>query len=221
MPTNEEWIQRWDQNDTPWNRSSADCLLHQAYASILQRYSNLNAGSVFVPLCGNSRSLRFFYDNGHSVCGVELAKEALDQLRVDDFPELRFDRQTQEEQTVFEAERVCLIEADFFKARVPGKFELIYDRAALVALDPEQRIRYAEKLPEFLAPNGLLYLVTYEYTEGPEAIPPFSVSRSEVERLFSKFSIHECRREEFETTREDMLRYSDVAPMLVAYEITP
>lgn len=221
MPTNKEWIERWEKEDTPWNHASADTLLFEAYAELLQKNSHLSQSQVFVPLCGNSRSIRFFYDKGHSVYGLDLVADALERIQSEDFPELDFSKEEEGERVVFRAEGLTLLAADFFTFEISTTFGFIYDRASLVALEPHQRVRYVEKLRRLLSPTALLYLVTFEYEEGDTPMPPFSVPRSEVEELYAGFDVQECVRKKIENPREDMLGASEKQPELVAYEIRP
>ena len=62
----------------------------------------------------------------------------------------------------------------------------LYDRASLVALPPELRARYAEKMRALSvgSPTLTYLLVTFEYDQSIAAGPPFSVPESEVRSLY-------------------------------------
>ena len=60
----------------------------------------------------------------------------------------------------------------------------VYDRAALIALPPAQRARYADHLDALLPAAVPRLLVTLEYDQGLRPGPPFSVLAQEVEALF-------------------------------------
>jgi thiopurine S-methyltransferase len=45
-------------------------------------------------------------------------------------------------------------------------------------------VRYARKLTEIAPENAVIFLIAIEYPDGEISGPPFSVSRSEVERLY-------------------------------------
>lgn len=60
-----------------------------------------------------------------------------------------------------------------------------YDRAALIALPPEMRERYAAQLQAILPDNCQGLLVTLVYDQQRMDGPPFSVEDAEVERHFA------------------------------------
>jgi len=61
----------------------------------------------------------------------------------------------------------------------------VYDRAALIALPPLMRERYVQKLSELLPTGSKILLITLIYDPEQMNGPPFSVSNSEVESLYS------------------------------------
>lgn len=60
----------------------------------------------------------------------------------------------------------------------------MYDRAALVALPPALRDRYAAHLAAVVPPATPMLLVTLQYPRGQMDGPPFSIPAEEVERLY-------------------------------------
>ena len=83
--------------------------------------------------------------------------------------------------------RTCL-QGDFFDLtrEIAGPIGGWYDRAALVALPPELRIRYADRLADLLAPETRGLLVSAEYAQEKMAGPPFAVLADEVHALFDR-----------------------------------
>jgi len=78
-----------------------------------------------------------------------------------------------------------LWQGDFFTlpAGAVAGCQLIYDRAALIALPPEMRVQYARQL-RALFPAASLLLVSLEYPEGEKQGPPFAVFPDEIAALF-------------------------------------
>ncbi len=60
----------------------------------------------------------------------------------------------------------------------------VYDRAALIALPPEMRRRYAGLLGDMLPRDTRMLLITIDYPQDRRSGPPFSVSDEEVRDLF-------------------------------------
>jgi thiopurine S-methyltransferase len=84
-----------------------------------------------------------------------------------------------------------LLQGDFFKlsANIISNVDWIYDRAALIALPKPMQQRYAEHLKHFFSAHTRLFLITLEFPSEQLKGPPFSISASDVERLFSGFKI--------------------------------
>src|SRR5690606_19537274 len=58
--------------------------------------------------------------------------------------------------------------------------DVVYDRAALVAVRPEDRERYVEHVLSALRPGARILLVTFAYDQTALSGPPFSVPAEEV-----------------------------------------
>jgi thiopurine S-methyltransferase len=120
------------------------------------------------------------------VLGVELSGLAVDAF----FAENRLTPQVTEEPP-FRRSRVDEIDllcGDFFALESSHLTDVaaVYDRAALIALPPELRGRYAAHLDAILPLQVPRLLITMEYDQTRMAGPPFAVHPDEVERLFSR-----------------------------------
>ena len=62
--------------------------------------------------------------------------------------------------------------------------QLIYDRAAFIALPPAMRQRYVLQLKALFS-SATLLLISLEYPEGEKQGPPFAVFPDEIAALFS------------------------------------
>ena len=63
----------------------------------------------------------------------------------------------------------------------------VYDRAALVALSPEMRIRYAAHFADILQTQTQILLISMEYDEARMKGPPFSMVETEIHTLFDPY----------------------------------
>src|SRR5690606_23041648 len=66
-----------------------------------------------------------------------------------------------------------------------GTITAFYDRAAIVALPPELRPRYAEHLRTLAGEGAPGLVITFEYPQERMAGPPFSVPEDELRRHFA------------------------------------
>eukprot|EP00939_MAST-03C_sp_MAST-3C-sp1_P000483 g483.t1 len=80
---------------------------------------------------------------------------------------------------------------DFFQLdeNVTGKtFDVVYDRAALVAIRPDQREEYVRVVDSMLKPGGRVLLVTVEHDgfPGGKKGPPYAVTEEDVRTLYNE-----------------------------------
>lgn len=142
------------------------------------------AARVFVPLCGKSLDMAWFASQGHEVLGVELSPLAVEQF----FAERGLRPEVVESPMgpVHRARGVEIVCGDAFAlddALLSG-CGAYFDRAALIALPPELRGRYVERLYARLPAGCRGLLITLEYPQHEKDGPPFDVGEDEVRRLF-------------------------------------
>lgn len=136
-----------------------------------------------MPLCGKSRDMTWLAARGHHVVGVEFVEQAC----VAFFEEQAVPYEKRETpHPIYQGSGVALLCADIFDVTPDdvGEVTWIFDRAALVALPPDARLRYADHLMGFLPVGGSMLLSAIDYDPSKMSGPPFCVSPEEVERLF-------------------------------------
>jgi thiopurine S-methyltransferase len=81
----------------------------------------------------------------------------------------------------YEAERLTMLNMDFFDVTTSdiGEIDFIYDRAALVALPAEMRMRYIQKIDQLVAVGSEQLVITLEYAPLLDT-PPFSITPTEI-----------------------------------------
>jgi thiopurine S-methyltransferase len=175
--TADYWLERWRDGRTGFHLADVNPLLveHSAVFS--------EATRVLVPLCGKSSDLEWLVTHGYQVVGVELAELAAQAF----FAERGLTPACRKEGdfVVYEHGNLAIWVGDFFATTSAqlGVFDAAYDRAAMIALPPELRSRYAPHLQTLLTPKASLLLVTLHF-DIPGG-PPFSVPPEEVSRAFT------------------------------------
>lgn len=175
------WLARWEEGRIGFHEAEGSDLLRR----FLGRLADAPA-SVLVPLCGKAVDLRTLAAAGHQVHGVDLSP-----LAATAFFEESGASPERDALGPFERLRggvITYLVGDIF-ALTPehlGPVQAIFDRAALVALSPEDRERYVDLLSSCLAPGGRLLLVAFDYDQTLAPGPPFSVPDDEVRRLFGQ-----------------------------------
>ncbi len=177
----EFWLQRWREGLIGFHQDDFNPYLLRHWASLEPRPGE----GVLVPLAGKSKDMLWLRDQGHRVLGVEISPLAVRAF----FEENGLECQCREtgDFVCHSGAAIDLWCGDFFHLRPEdtGDIRLAYDRAALVALPPDLRRRYAEHMKALLAaPDAAILLVTMDYPQTQMDGPPFSVTEAEVRDLY-------------------------------------
>lgn len=186
---------------------------------------------VFVPLCGKTVDMPFLVPMADEVVGVEGIRQALEE-----FAEEQADLKVESKGIEggferFKGEKITLLRGDYFAlddSKTGGKFGVIYDRASIVAIDPELREKYVKIIGKLIAPGGRMLLVVLERRGEEEAMkmgPPHSIPEATARELFegqewvkSMTLLQET--DQLELKPEDRKRYEGLDKLLeVAYLI--
>ena len=178
------WLERWEQKETGFHQSDNNPYLCQYWKELC-----LDQGSkVFVPLCGKSKDMLWLHTQGHKVLGVELSVIAVEAFFKENKLVPSYD--CYKRFMRYETNSICILSGNFFDLNRKDltKVSAVYDRASLVALPQDMRGRYVRHLLGVLSPGTQILLITFDYSQLEMQGPPFSVSVSEVEELFSGYS---------------------------------
>ena len=176
----EFWHERWKKNDIGFHQDTINTPLQEFWQKL-----GLESGQrVFVPFCGKSRDILWIQSQGNPVVGVEISPLAIESFFKENH--LQAVRVTEDKLIRWKCSSLEILCCDFFnlhKSHLEG-VAAVYDRASLVALPPEMRVRYIRHLISLL-PQGLsILLLTLDYNQKGMEGPPFSVSDEEVKELF-------------------------------------
>jgi thiopurine S-methyltransferase len=208
------WHQRWREGRIGFHQDQPTPLLLKHWPSL-----DVAPGSkVFVPLAGKSLDLAWFAAQGYRVLGVELSPLAIGQFFAEHA--LEPTQRTSRYGTHYEAGGIELIHGDAFglDADALADCSAVYDRAALIALPPELRQRYAQG-PYAALPTGCRgLLITLEYPQPEKVGPPFSVPEAEVRALYGlDWDVTVLERREILSQRPDFQAEGMTAMETVAY----
>ncbi|PJZ25589.1 thiopurine S-methyltransferase [Leptospira hartskeerlii] len=189
------WLSRWKENNIAFHESEANPLLLKYFKEL----SIPKDSRIFLPLCGKTLDIAWFLSNGYRVAGAELAEMAIQQL----FQELGIEPKISKlgKLILFSAKGIDIFVGDIFdlSKEVLGPVDAVYDRAALVALPYEIRLRYSAHLTQITNKAPQL-LITFEYDQTKLAGPPFSISTEEVNLHYKNtFTIKNLLSQEMES----------------------
>lgn len=175
------WQQRWALNELGFQLEATHPLLCAQLAAMPA------SQKVFVPLCGKSPDMHALASR-YQVIGAELAEIACRDFFAEAGLQPKITQQAQHQ--LWQSGAYQLWQGDFFTlpAEAVAGVELIYDRAALIALPEPMRVQYAAKLQQLL-PTAQMLLISLEYPQGEKQGPPFVVSPEEIRTLFANAKV--------------------------------
>ena len=181
----EFWNERWQQRHIGFHLGHPHDWLVAAHERIPA------ASRIYVPLCGKTVDLVWLRDQGHEVIGCEFVASAIQDF----FREHELSAQTEHRASggdSYECHRtpgLSVLQGNALNlnpALVGGPIDVIFDRAALVALDPTSRQRYVDGLHSLLRPGGHILLIAFAYDQSRIAGPPWSIDAPTIEQLFGE-----------------------------------
>lgn len=180
------WLDSWKQGKIGFHQAHFNSRLQQYWPALQLE----NDAPVLVPLCGKSLDMLLLHEIGHPVIGVELSQIAVEAFFNDN--QLSFERREtgnlQEFTGTGKADGIRLLVGDLFEleAAQTGPLKGFYDRASLIALPPEMRQKYIDKLASLLPTDARGLLIGLSYDPSKMDGPPFSVPDNEVQTRFGK-----------------------------------
>ncbi len=180
MVDNQHWLDRWKENRIAFHESTVNRQL-QTYLP----QSGLEPGAcVFVPLCGKAHDIAWIANRGLEVIGIELSSIAIEAFFAEN--SLEYQRIDSDRFAIYKSGNICLLQGDFFDLRNDDLLacSLVYDRAALIAMSPQQRPGYYEHMLSIIPTVSNMLLITLEYDQSEMRGPPFAVAEDEVREYY-------------------------------------
>lgn len=174
------WIKAWKEGRTHFHRDQYHEMLLKYFPALGPR----SGQRILVPLCGKTKDMAWLKEKGLIVHGLELYSGAVEEFFTENNM-IPYVKDQGPEFTNYTFENLLISCGDFFLLSNPEAYDYVYDRASLVALPQSLRKRYADEVKQSIKKNGKYFLIVCEYDQGLRDGPPFSISRSEVERLYA------------------------------------
>ncbi|KAH9504584.1 hypothetical protein Btru_062353 [Bulinus truncatus] len=178
----EYWDERWKDLDIGFHQSAVHIMLVKYFNKLIPEGT---ANKIFFPLCGKTLDMKWMYDQGFTVVGVEGIQSAIVQF----FTEQNVDYTEEDVQNngnsfkVFKSKdnRIIIYWMDLFKftPEMEGKFDAVWDRGSLVALQRPDVPQYISLIKKLLSSKGRILLEVMEYdvsimsdVDSPSRPPP-------------------------------------------------
>ncbi|XP_056596724.1 probable thiopurine S-methyltransferase isoform X2 [Triplophysa dalaica] len=181
-----EWEERWQTGRTGFHRPIVHKFLEKYLDKIVHGQKSIR---FFFPLCGKAVEMKWLADMGHTVVGVEISEKGIKQFFEDQ--SLRYNEEPVPEipgAKVFKSAdgKISIYQCDLYKfsSAIAGKFGGIWDRGAMVAINPCDRQKYAALLTSLMESDCRYLLDTVEYNPEQHKGPPFLVTEDVLKQLF-------------------------------------
>lgn len=173
------WLEKWQSKDIGFHQSTA----HPMLVKWLHVLKLPTASRIFVPLCGKTLDIAWLLSQKYQVIGCELSEIAVEQL----FAELQITPVVENlaQVKLFRGPGIDILVGDIFAVSVSmlGRVDAVYDRAALVALPEQMRIRYVRHLQKITAKAPQL-VICFEYNQQLLDGPPFSIDEVKIKHYY-------------------------------------
>tara|TARA_B100001250_G_C19613582_1_gene706099 strand:- start:164 stop:808 length:645 start_codon:yes stop_codon:yes gene_type:complete len=177
-----QWELRWKEGRIGFHLSNVNSYLNHHFEKIFVK----KVEKIFVPLCGKSIDLTWLAGRIKKVVGVEYVRKPVEDFFLEN--KIKYTIKNVGQFELFKSDSIDIYHGDYFalKDQKIGKFDAIYDRASIVAIESSQRREYVGQLMDLLNIDGIILLITLEYDQNQMYGPPYSVPLSEVEKFFFK-----------------------------------
>lgn len=173
------WHNMWNTNKIGFHLENTNELLINNFSKLKLEKGN----RIFIPLCGKTVDIKWLLINGYQIVGAELSEIAIKDL----FHSLDITPNVEQKENFihYSAPNIDIFVGDIFNLNKEtlGDVDAIYDRAAIVALPEELRIKYTKHLLD-LTNNKKQLLITLDYDQSLRNGPPFSVPQSNIETYY-------------------------------------
>ncbi len=178
------WLQKWEKNEIGFHQADVHELLRHYWPSEKIQRRLPEKLCVFVPLCGKSLDMLWLWQQGCHVYGNELSEIAVQAFFNEN--ELSFTVQAESSGKIYKHHKLQIYQRDFWSLHTKNlqDINIIYDRAALIALPDTMRQHYVQHL-QYLVPQAAIFLISIEYEVGLFTGPPFCVSETEIRNLYA------------------------------------
>jgi thiopurine S-methyltransferase len=164
---------------------------------------NLQGKSILVPLCGSTVDMIWLHERGAEIVGVEFVESAVQKFFAD--LEVEAEITSQDTYKLYQYENYNIYVMDFFEFFTTGihAVDYVYDRASLVALKYDLKVKYAEVMNQ-LEVNEKYFLIGYTYDQSLREGPPFSTPALEIEKLLYTFHVEHLSSHDKEVDFKDI-----------------
>ncbi|XP_054167347.1 thiopurine S-methyltransferase-like [Oppia nitens] len=196
------WKKLWSVRDTAWHLENRHPVLVKYDHLLTNNENNSNKKRFLFPLCGKNVDMKWYWETGHKVIGVECADEAIDDFfSVNKISHKSYLSSELEKCKIFETndKNLKILQTNFLTLDSPQlkhTIDAVWDRGSFGTITYEEQVLYANTMRHLLAPDFHYLLLVLEFDDNLFKGPPFSISEERVNHLYGSF----CNIDKLEST---------------------
>ncbi|XP_023244013.1 thiopurine S-methyltransferase-like [Centruroides sculpturatus] len=139
----EKWVEKWEANKIPWHRTINNRFLLNYYDKLINGRSSIQ---IFFPMCGKSIDMKWLYDKGHKIVGVEYCEKAIKDFYEEQGLQYEVENVESVKGKLFKTSddniKIFCCDIFLFNKEYAGLMDAVWDRGAFEAVEKEDRKRY-------------------------------------------------------------------------------
>lgn len=177
----EYWHRKWQTKSIRFHSP----VVNPQLLTFAPHLGSLKNKVVLVPLCGKSVDMSWFMQQGAKVIGIEVSPIAVNAFFEENT--LPYQQKKQADFIIYHNPQISILLGDFFKLskKDVGSVNVVYDKGALAALPAILRQDYVKRLTSFTSVNTAILLIACEFISPDPNTSPFSLSKEEIQSLYS------------------------------------
>ncbi|KAM8966949.1 thiopurine S-methyltransferase [Pelodytes ibericus] len=192
--SDQDWIEKWEKKNIGFHEENVNILLAEFLDDMVNNRKQIR---IFFPLCGKAVDMKWLADMGHTIVGIDVSEIGLKEFfEENNIPYIEEAVPGISGAKVFKSTsgNISLYCCSIFNINdsIVGKFDGIWDRGAMVAINPCDRQRYASVILSLMAKDCHYLLVTVDYDPKLHAGPPFYVSGADLETMLGSLCSYKC-----------------------------
>ena len=168
----EPWRKRWQAGITPWDQMTYHESLPRLM-SLVSEFGFCEGSYILEPGCGTAHNGAYLASLGYEVVSADFVAEAVKSA------------------TSLYADKagLTIVKMDIFAevGHEERKYDAIFDRAMLCALQPSNRLKYIEALTKRLKPGGFFFGILFRPHSVDSEGPPFPISELDLVELMQEY----------------------------------
>ncbi|KAK2156858.1 hypothetical protein LSH36_203g00006 [Paralvinella palmiformis] len=162
----DKWNQCWETGITDFHKEDKHEFLVDHLDTLLNGRQSIK---IFFPLCGKAVDMKWLYDLGHTIIGVEGAQKPVEEFFNENHIEHTVDAVDSVKGLLYQSSdrRMIIYFCDIydFSSSAAGQFDAIWDRGSFGAINKLDRARYATLLLSLMAPGCRCLMECFSFNE--------------------------------------------------------